>query len=135
VDRANPAELDVPYPERLSRGKAFFKLWLLSLPHWLVVAVFLGWWNADWYGIGLPGLLPLLALIGGVALLFTGRYPRDVFRLVVGMARWVARFGVYVGLMRDEYPPFRLDDELSARPGDQHGAQGVVQDARRHAAE
>jgi hypothetical protein len=105
-----PAELDVPYPERLSRGKAFFKPWLLSLPHWLVVAAFLGWWNADWYGLSLPGLLPLVALIGGVALLFTGRYPRDVFRLVIGMARWVARLGVYAGLMRDEYPPFRLED-------------------------
>jgi hypothetical protein len=102
-----PAELDVPYPERLSRGKAFFKPWLLSLPHWLVVAVFLGWWNTDTFGA--PGLLPLLAVIGGVALLFTGRFPRDVHGLVVGMARWIARLGVYAGLMRDEYPPFRLD--------------------------
>jgi hypothetical protein len=51
-----------------------------------------------------------MALIGGVALLFTGRYPRDVFRLVIGMAQWVARLGVYAGLMRDEYPPFRLED-------------------------
>jgi hypothetical protein len=103
-----PAELDVPYPERLSRGKAFFKPWLLSLPHWLVVAVLLGWWDADAYAAA-PGLLPLLAVIGGIALLFTGRYPRDVFGLVVGLARWIARVGVYAGLMRDEYPPFRLD--------------------------
>jgi hypothetical protein len=96
------AELDVPYPERLSRAKAFFKPWLLALPHWLVVAVFLGWWSA-------PGLLPLLACLGGVVLLFTGRYPRDMFGLVVGLARWVARVAVYAGLMRDEYPPFRID--------------------------
>jgi len=96
------AELDVPYPERLSRAKAFFKPWLLALPHWLVVAIFLGWWSA-------PGLLPLLACIGGVVLLFTGRYPRDMFGLVVGLARWVARVAVYAGLMRDEYPPFRID--------------------------
>jgi hypothetical protein len=102
-----PADLDVPYPERLSRGKAFFKPWLLSLPHWLVVAIFLGWWDTDAYGA--PGLLPLLAVIGGVVLLFTGRYPREIFALVLGMARWVARVGVYAGLMRDEYPPFRLD--------------------------
>jgi hypothetical protein len=97
-----PAELDVPYPERLSRAKAFFKPWLLSLPHWLVVAIFLGWWSA-------PGLLPLLAFLGGVVLLFTGRYPGDLFGLVTGLARWVARVAVYAGLMRDEYPPFRID--------------------------
>jgi Domain of unknown function (DUF4389) len=101
-----PAELDVPYPERLSRAKAFFKPWLLALPHWLVVAVFLGWWNPDGAA---PGLLTIFAVIAGVVLLFTGRYPRDLFGLVTGIARWVARVGVYAGLMRDEYPPFRLD--------------------------
>jgi hypothetical protein len=104
-----PAELEVPYPERLSRGKAFFKPWLLSLPHWLVLAVFLGWWDTGASAVAVPGLLPLLAVIGGVALLFTGRYPRDIFELVVGIARWIARVGVYAGLLRDEYPPFRLD--------------------------
>jgi Domain of unknown function (DUF4389) len=97
-----PAELDVPYPERLSRGKAFFKPWLLALPQWCVVAIFLGWWRA-------PGLLPLLAVIGGAVLLFTGRYPRDIFGLVTALSRWVARVAVFAGLMRDEYPPFRLD--------------------------
>ena len=101
-----PAELDVPYPERLSRSKAFFKPWLLALPHWFVVAAFLGSWSA---GGGPPGLFAVLALIAGVVLLFSGRYPRDVFGLVSGMARWVGRVVVYAGLMRDEYPPFRLD--------------------------
>jgi len=101
-----PAGLDVPYPERLSRTKAFFKPWLLTIPQWLVVAVFLGWWDTNG---GAPGLLTILAVIAGFVLLFTGRYPRDLFKLVVGIARWVARVGVYAGLMRDEYPPFRLD--------------------------
>jgi hypothetical protein len=66
-----PAELDVPYPERLSRAKAFFKPWLLSLPQWLVVAVFLGTWNAWWVngqGGGPPGLFTVLTLIAGVLL-------------------------------------------------------------------
>src|SRR3954453_11622812 len=31
-----PAHLDVPYPERLSRGLVLIKWWLLALPHYLV---------------------------------------------------------------------------------------------------
>jgi hypothetical protein len=35
-----PAHLDVPYPERLSRGLVLVKWWLLALPHYLVLGVF-----------------------------------------------------------------------------------------------
>ena len=48
-------------------------------------------------------------LIAGFAILFTGRYPRDIFRLVIGLNRWSYRVFAYSALMRDEYPPFRLD--------------------------
>jgi Domain of unknown function (DUF4389) len=107
-DPSYPADLDVPYPERLSRGKALVK-WLLALPHLVIVAAFLGggWWWTE--GAGPPGVLTVLVLVAGFVLLFTRRYPRDVFNLVVGINRWVLRVGAYVALMRDEYPPFRLD--------------------------
>ena len=54
-------------------------------------------------------LLGLLVLIAAIVLLFTGRYPLGVFDLVIGLNRWATRVGTYVLLLRDEYPPFRLD--------------------------
>ena len=111
-DPSYPADLEIPYPERLSRVKVLFKSWLLALPQLAVLAAFFGWWNAaiTWGSTTLqpPGLLGILVLVAGVVLLFTGRYPRDVFALLVGIARWSLRVAAYVALMRDEYPPFRL---------------------------
>jgi Domain of unknown function (DUF4389) len=110
-----PARLEVDYPESLSRGLVLVKSWLLALPHYLIVAVFIGGaWTATtgastewiWSSGGLVGLLVLFAAI---VLLFTGRYPRSLYDFVLGMNRWVFRVAAYAGLMTDVYPPFRLD--------------------------
>ena len=37
-----PARLDITYPEHLSRGLALVKSWLLAIPHYLIVAFFVG---------------------------------------------------------------------------------------------
>ncbi|MBD0330276.1 MAG: DUF4389 domain-containing protein [Thermoleophilia bacterium] len=105
-----PARLDVPYPDRLSRGLVLVKSWLLAVPHLIVVAIFAGGAAWGWTGaeVGWPGLIPLLAVVAGVILLFRDRYPRDLFDFLVGLNRWVFRVAAYVALMRDEYPPFRM---------------------------
>lgn len=71
-----------------------------------MIALFTGAQGEGWSGIGLIGVLTLIAV---VALAFTGTYPRDLFDLVVGLNRWVLRVIAYAALMTDEYPPFRLD--------------------------
>ena len=101
-----PATLEVEYPERLSRGLVLVKWWLLALPHYVVVGLFEGGWGPRFWG---PGLIGALVLFAGVVLLFRQRYPRDMFDFVMGMNRWSLRVVAYAALMRDEYPPFRLD--------------------------
>jgi len=41
--------------------------------------------------------------------LVTGSMDRGMFDLLMGIVRWRYRVAVYVSLMRDDYPPFRLD--------------------------
>ena len=110
-----PARLDVDYPERLSRGLVLVKWWLLVIPQAIIVGIFVGGWGWGWGWDdetgrwASPDLVGLLVLFAAVALLFTGRYPPGIFNFVLGMDRWTARVAAYVLLMRDEYPPFRLD--------------------------
>ncbi|MFI2435891.1 DUF4389 domain-containing protein [Streptomyces sp. NPDC018693] len=101
-----PARLELAYPGELSRGLVLVKWWLLAIPHYLVLAVFLGGLRLPWASFG---LIALLTLFAGVALACTGRYPRGIFDLVVGLNRWVLRVAAYAALMTDVYPPFRLD--------------------------
>ena len=121
-----PARLDVAYPEQLSRGLVLVKWWLLAIPHYIVVGIMLGGGSYAAsqvddrvWSLGFEtGLIGVLVLFAGVALLFTTRYPRGLFDFVLGLDRWVARVAAYVLLMRDEYPPFRLDQGGSDRPAD-----------------
>ncbi|TAM73467.1 DUF4389 domain-containing protein [bacterium] len=98
-----PATFTVAYPERLSRGLALVKWWLLAIPHYIIVGVFVA------SGPGRAGLVTILVFFAAIALLFSGRYPQGIFDLAVGLNRWIYRVIAYAALMRDEYPPFRLD--------------------------
>lgn len=111
-----PADLDIAYPERLSRGLVLVKWWLLAIPQLLIVSALTATPTAR-YTIGNTtystttgaSLLGLLVLIAGLMLLFTGHYRQSLFDFILGINRWVFRVVVYTGLFRDEYPPFRLD--------------------------
>lgn len=90
-------KLDYPNVDgELSRFMPIIK-WLLAIPHWFVL-FFL------WIGV-IFGTIYAWFIV-----LFTGRYPRDVFDFVVGVQRWTLRVEAYaVLLVTDEYPPFRLE--------------------------
>jgi hypothetical protein len=84
----DPVAVEGELDPRLSRW-LWLVTWLLALPYWIVLVV-------------------LWVAFAAVTLLVTGRYPRSIFELVVGLNRWVLRVLAYAALMRDEYPPFRL---------------------------
>lgn len=113
-----PADFDVEYPEKLSNGLVLVKWWLLALPHLLILGALTGtagqaWdWDDQRPGVEVNAdisLIGILVLIAAIILLFTGRYRRGLFDFIMGINRWAFRVIAYVALMRDEYPPFRLD--------------------------
>jgi hypothetical protein len=97
TDERQAVHLDFAYPdaERLERGLPLVK-WLLAIPHYIVlIFLYIG---------------AFFALIGAwFAILFTGRYPRGIFKFVEGVLRWQNRvLGYALLLVTDDYPPFRL---------------------------
>ena len=97
-----PATLTIAYPERMHRGLLLVK-WVLAVPHLLIVSL-LG------AGYGIRGVTGMLVMLAIVMRLINKRYPEDLFKLIVGMNRWVLRVSAYMLLMTDRYPPFRLEE-------------------------
>ncbi|HAM02432.1 MAG TPA: DUF4389 domain-containing protein [Acidimicrobiaceae bacterium] len=111
-DASYPADLEVDYPEHLSRGLVLVKWWLLAIPQYIVVGILAGGWGfglAGWRTTSGSGLIAVLAIISAVILAVTRRYPTQLFDFLIGLNRWCFRVLAYAALMRDEYPPFRLD--------------------------
>jgi Domain of unknown function (DUF4389) len=129
-----PADLEVDYPERLSRGLVLIKWWLLAIPHYLILlAVFTGGWRFvgldpnKLVAYDLPPLIAILLIIAVLGLLFTGRYPKGLYDFVIGINRWAIRVRAYAALLRDDYPPLRLDaGPREATPPTLHETPGNV---------
>jgi hypothetical protein len=97
TDEQQAVRLEIPYPDarRLNRWLPLVK-WLLAIPHYIVL-LFLD-----------IGVL-VAVVVAWFAILFTGRYPRDLFDFVLGVYRWHNRvIGYALILVTDQYPPFSL---------------------------
>ena len=94
-----PVRLGVDYPDVPSRLLAllgvFFIKGLLLLPHTIILSL-----------LGVVSLA--VVYISYWAVLITGRYPRGLFDLVVGIQRWSYRTNAWLIGWTDRYPPFSL---------------------------
>ncbi len=98
TEDAQSVHLDIEYPDAkkdLNRWLPLVK-WLLAIPHYIVL-------------IFLLMAVILATVVAWFAILFTGRYPRELFEFAVGVMRWSMRVSAYAFLLTtDKYPPFSL---------------------------
>jgi len=98
TDEDQAVHIEIPYPDAqkdLNRWLPLVK-WFLAIPHYIIL----------WF---LYIAAVVCIIFAWFAILFTGRYPRGLFDLVVGVYRWSLRVAVYAFLLTtDRYPPFSL---------------------------
>lgn len=95
--RDYPVQGDIAHQEAYRRWMPLVK-WLLAFPHYVVL-----------FFLGIAAFFALL--VAFFAVLFTRRFPRACFDLLLGTYRYGWRVGAYIYLMTDDYPPFTLGDD------------------------
>jgi hypothetical protein len=97
TDEEQAVHLNFAYPDarQMNRWLPLIK-WLLAVPHYVVL-----------FFLTIGAVVAVI--VAWFAILFTGRYPRNLFDFVVGVLRWGNRVTGYAfALVTDQYPPFRL---------------------------
>jgi hypothetical protein len=97
TDEEQGVHLNLEYPDarQLSRWLPLVK-WFLAIPHYIVL-----------FFLAIGALVAVI--VAWFAIIFTGRYPENLFRFVVGVIRWSNRVSAYAFLLvTDKYPPFQL---------------------------
>jgi hypothetical protein len=93
----NYITLEVPYPEKTSRGltllRLFFGFIYVLAPHFFIL-FFRTLWGA------------ILLILAWFSVLFTAKFPKSWHSFLVENYRWQYRVFLYMSFMTDEYPPF-----------------------------
>ncbi len=101
-----PASLSVDYPEKLNRLTTLFRIFMV-IPIFIILILIIGIntqgngadsWNWG-YVAGGTVFVPLILMI-----LFRQKYPKWWFDWNIALIKFSTRVGVYLALLRDEYP-------------------------------
>jgi hypothetical protein len=99
TDEDQGVHLKVAYPDAkkdLNQWMPIVK-WFLAIPHYVVL-----------FFLGVAAVV--CVIIAWFAILFTGRYPKELAAYVAGVLRWEVRVCAYAFmLVTDAYPPFTLE--------------------------
>ena len=97
----HPVQAIAPRQETSSRWLALATLlfmipkMILLIPHFIVL-----------YFLGI--IMIIVAFFAQVVVLFTGKYPKGLYDLVLGTFQWQLRMNLYFLGLTDKYPPFSL---------------------------
>lgn len=112
-DATYPTGIDVEEPvtprDRLSIA---FRA-ILAIPHLIALFFVLVAWC-------------LISIVAWFAILFTGRYPAELYAFAAGALQWVLRVEAYLLLLVDEYPPFDLAIDLHPTTGTSPSDHGLI---------
>jgi Domain of unknown function (DUF4389) len=118
-ESAHPVRIFVePAHDGRNRLTTAFRI-ILAIPHLILVggplAIALSMGSsgdaesgAQWTSSGgvLGAVAAVCAIMSWFVIVFTARHPDGLWRLAAVYLRWRVRAAAYVGLLRDEYPPF-----------------------------
>lgn len=90
----HPLQFEVEYPERLSRGILLLKFLAL------ISSVVVNLATVAMY------IIIIFAIPAWFIILFTGRYPREMYKVAVMLFQWEARIYSWQYLLRDEWSLF-----------------------------
>jgi hypothetical protein len=101
--QAYPATFEVDRADRIANWRPLVQ-WLLAIPHFLILN-------------GLQIAARAVAVISWFAIVFTGKLPDGLAKLLCLYVRYSNRATAYAGFLREEYPPFAYDT-VTPEPGD-----------------
>jgi hypothetical protein len=100
-----PVDIAVDYPAKSSRGWAICTMLLFIKPLTLITHLIILY--ALFY------VSCIFFFLGQIVILFTGKYPESMARLIANTMAWHMRVSAFMYGLCDQYPPFSLDGDAS----------------------